>query len=317
MKARAAAAAASILGAAALALPTGAAAAVPTVSSLSPTAVGSQTATLRGRVNPHGLATTVFFQYGTTVAYGAQTGPVAVAARRSAVTVRIPIAGLQPTTRYHFRLVARNASGTVTTSDDTFRTARQGLAIVLSAAPNPVRFGGPTTISGAVTGTGAAGRTVQIEQSAFPFTAFVPLGNPLVADAQGHFAVPIVSFTVTTQFRARLTDRPVFSPVLTVGARAIVHTRVSRRHIRRGARVRFSGTVHPSEPGRPIAIQKRRHGRWITISGTVLRPGGTGFSVYGKTVRIRRGGLFRTFLGTGSGATVPSVGRTIRISTRR
>ena len=41
--------------------------------------------------------------------------------------------------------------------------------------------------------------------------------------------------------------------------------------------------------GRGIAIQKRRDGRWITISGTVERAGGAGFARYGKTIRVRRG----------------------------
>ena len=38
-------------------------------------------------------------------------------------------------------------------------------------------------------------------------------------------------------------------------------------NVRRGGRVHFSGTVRPSEPGRGIAIQKRRDGRWITVAG--------------------------------------------------
>ena len=139
-----------------------------------------------------------------------------------------------------------------------------------------------------------------------------------MTDARGRFSMAVLSLPVTTQFRARVTDRAgIVSPVLPVGARAVVGTRVTSTNVRRGGRVHFSGTVRPSEPGRGIAIQKRRDGRWITVAGTVARPGGGAFAIYGKTIRVPRGGLYRVFLGAGSGATVPNVGRTIRIRTHR
>jgi hypothetical protein len=296
-----------------------AAAAVPTVSTLAPTGVTIQAATLRGRVNPRSLPTTYFFQYGPTVAYGAQTATASAGSGAAAVTVTGAVGALLPATTYHFRLVATNASGTAVTPDRTFRTPNQALAVSLAATPNPVPVGGPTTLVGTVTGTGSAGRTVQIQQRPFPFApTFANVGNALVSDARGRFSMTILSLPVTTQFRARVTDRAgVVSPILPVGARAIISTQVSRTRVRRGGRVHFSGTVRPSEPGRGIAIQKRRDGRWITVSGTAARPAGAAFAVYGKTIRIRRGGVYRVFLGTGIGATVPNVGRTVRIRTFR
>ena len=86
--------------------------------------------------------------------------------------------------------------------------------------------------------------------------------------------------------------------------------------MRRGRRVRFSGTVRPAEVNRPLAIQRRRRGQWVTVTGTVTRPRTPSFAVYGKTLRIRRAGLYRVFLGNGSGATAPNVGREIRIRVR-
>jgi hypothetical protein len=304
----------------ALAVPAAVAvAAVPIVTTLPPTGVTIQSATLRGTVNPRTLAANFFFQYGPTAAYGAQTAVTPAGAGASAVTVTAAAGALVPATTYHFRLVATNASGTVVTPDRTFRTPAQVLRVVLTATPNPVAFGGPTTLVGAVTGTGNAGRPVQIQQRVFPFAGgFANVGNALVTDPRGRFAMAILSLPLTTQYRALVTDRRgVVSPALPVGARAIVGTRVTTTRVRRGGRVHFSGTVRPSEPGRGIAIQKRRDGRWITVSGTVARPGGAGFAIYGKTIRVRRGGLYRVFLATGSGATVPNVGRTIRIRTRR
>jgi hypothetical protein len=294
-------------------------AAVPGVTAQAPTGVTAAGATLHGRVNPRSLATTYFFQYGPTVAYGARTAAAEAGSGAAAVSVSAPVAGLAANTTYHFRLVARNASGTATTADRTFRTRAIRLAVALGATPNPAPVGAATTLVGVVTGTGAAGRPVQIEQRPFPFRgAFANAGNALVADAAGRFSMAVLVLPITTQYRARVTDRAgVVSPALVVGARASVGTQVSSTHVRRGGRVHFSGRVRPSEPGRGIAIQKRRDGRWITVAGTVARAGGAGFAVYGKTIRIPRGGLYRVFLGTGQGATVPNVGRTIRITTRR
>jgi hypothetical protein len=292
---------------------------VPTVATQAATGVMIQAATLRGTVNPRSLATSYFFQYGPTSAYGAQTAPASLAAGAAAVRVTGAAGALVPATTYHFRLVATNATGTSVTADRTFRTPAQALRVALAATPNPTSFGGPTTLVGTVTGTGAAGRPVQIQQRAFPFAGgFANVGNALVTDARGRFSMAVLSLPVTTQFRARVTDRAgIVSPVLPVGARAIVGTRVTSTNVRRGGRVHFSGTVRPSEPGRGIAVQKRRDGRWITVAGTVARPGGGAFAIYGKTIRVSRGGLYRVFLGSGSGATVPNVGRTIRIRTHR
>jgi len=292
---------------------------VPAVATQAATGVTIQAATLRGTVNPRSLATSYVFQYGPTAAYGAQTAPASLAAGAAAVRVTGAAGALVPATTYHFRLVATNATGTSVTADRTFRTPAQALRVALAATPNPTSFGGPTTLVGTVTGTGAAGRPVQIQQRAFPFAGgFANVGNALVTDARGRFSMAVLSLPVTTQFRARVTDRAgIVSPVLPVGARAVVGTRVTSTNVRRGGRVHFSGTVRPSEPGRGIAIQKRRDGRWITVAGTVARPGGGAFAIYGKTIRVSRGGLYRVFLGSGSGATVPNVGRTIRIRTHR
>jgi hypothetical protein len=292
---------------------------VPAVATQAATGVTIQAATLRGTVNPRSLATSYVFQYGPTAAYGAQTAPASLAAGAAAVRVTGAAGALVPATTYHFRLVATNATGTSVTADRTFRTPAQALRVALAATPNPTSFGGPTTLVGTVSGTGAAGRPVQIQQRAFPFAGgFANVGNALVTDAGGRFSMAVLSLPVTTQFRARVTDRAgIVSPVLPVGARAVVGTRVTSTSVRRGGRVHFSGTVRPSEPGRGIAVQKRRDGRWITVAGTVARPGGGAFAIYGKTIRVSRGGLYRVFLGSGSGATVPNVGRTIRIRTHR
>lgn len=67
-------------------------------------------AALNGRVNPHGLATTVWFEYGGTTAYGQTTSPQSIGSGSSIVYVIAPVSGLN-LPGYHFRLVAQNSGG--------------------------------------------------------------------------------------------------------------------------------------------------------------------------------------------------------------
>jgi hypothetical protein len=82
--------------------------------------------------------------------------------------------------------------------------------------------------------------------------------------------------------------------------------------------VRFSGTVRPAVPNVPMAIQKLGpSGRWVTLTGSITRPGGNGYAVYGKTLRVKRGGRYRVYVGATGGTFTPNVGRTIVIHTFR
>jgi phosphodiesterase/alkaline phosphatase D-like protein len=99
-----------------------ASAASPTVSTVSATSVTQTAATLRADVNPHGRATTVAFQYGTTTGYGSQTATRNGGDGTSARRVTFRLTGLTPGVRYHYRVIATNADGTTTGADRTFRT---------------------------------------------------------------------------------------------------------------------------------------------------------------------------------------------------
>jgi len=106
-----------------LALPSVAQAASPTVSTVSAASIAQKAATLRADVNPHGLATTYAFQYGTSTAYGSQTPARSAGSGTASKRVGFRITGLTPGVRYHYRVIASNADGTSTGADRSFKTA--------------------------------------------------------------------------------------------------------------------------------------------------------------------------------------------------
>jgi hypothetical protein len=81
-------------------------------------------ATLRGVVNPHGRETSYRFEYGTSTAYGSvEPQPSESVGRGSEVVAASEIIeALQPSTIYHYRLVATSDAGTSFGADQTFTT---------------------------------------------------------------------------------------------------------------------------------------------------------------------------------------------------
>jgi hypothetical protein len=85
------------------------------------TNVASSSATLNGSVDPHGLSTSVHFQYGTTTSYGRTTANQTKTGN-TYQNVAANISGLTTHTTYHFRIVTTNSAGTRFGSDRTFTT---------------------------------------------------------------------------------------------------------------------------------------------------------------------------------------------------
>ncbi len=79
-------------------------------------------ATLNGRVDPNGLETSAWFDYGTTTGYGSATATTSVGASTRMAPFAAPVSGLSPNSTYHYRIVARSGAGTTTGTDGTFTT---------------------------------------------------------------------------------------------------------------------------------------------------------------------------------------------------
>lgn len=94
----------------------------PTVTTGAATSVAATGATLNGTVNPDGLDTTDYFQFGTTTSYDLQTSPTDAGSGTTNVALSAPVNALQSATTYHYRLVAVNAQGTTYGSDETLTT---------------------------------------------------------------------------------------------------------------------------------------------------------------------------------------------------
>jgi hypothetical protein len=93
----------------------------PIVTTNPATNVTPSSATLNGSLDPHGLTTQVYFQYGTATSYG-HTTPMQSQTGNTYRNIPANISGLATHTTYHFRIVATNSGGTRFGSDRTFAT---------------------------------------------------------------------------------------------------------------------------------------------------------------------------------------------------
>lgn len=93
----------------------------PIVSTNPATNVSNFSATINGTVNPNGLTTAVYFEYGTTTNYGSNTATQNYSGSTTQ-NVFANVSSLSAGATYHFRIVGSNAAGTTNGADSTFTT---------------------------------------------------------------------------------------------------------------------------------------------------------------------------------------------------
>ncbi len=93
------------------------------------TEVSAKAATLNAELNPNGAATTYHFEYVDDAAFQAsgfagakKTPDASLDAGAASIVVSQALSGLQPGTRYHYRIVASNLAGPLTGPEHTFKT---------------------------------------------------------------------------------------------------------------------------------------------------------------------------------------------------
>ena len=122
----------------------------PLVTTL-PATVNGNSATLNGTVNPQGLNSGSWFNWGLTTNYGNVTATNTFAVGYSLSTNTITLSSLSPGT-YHFQIVATNADGTNYGSDQSFSITGPPQVATLPATAN----GNLATLSGTVDPEGLA-----------------------------------------------------------------------------------------------------------------------------------------------------------------
>ncbi len=94
----------------------------PSVTTKAASSITTSSARLNGTVSPNGLATTYYFDYGSSTDYGSKTAVATAGSGTAAKSVSATVTGLGPGV-HHFRLVATSSAGTSTGGDLSFGSA--------------------------------------------------------------------------------------------------------------------------------------------------------------------------------------------------
>jgi phosphodiesterase/alkaline phosphatase D-like protein len=187
----------------ALAVAPALAASPPTAATGAAQQVQFASATVTGTVNPMGSATSYYFQYGATAAYGLATSATSAGAGTAPVAVQQGLSGLNASSTYHYRVVAASAGGTVVGADATFTTSKP-------PAPQPT-----TLAATSVTATTAVVNG-SVNPQGFATTYYFQYG---VTSSYG-------TTTTTRSAGSGTTATAVSEPLSGLGASTIYHYRV-------------------------------------------------------------------------------------------
>jgi hypothetical protein len=278
--------------------------AAPTVTTKAASSVKDTSATLNGSVNPNGLATTVYFEYGTSTSYGTKTPAVSAGSGTGTKSVSAAVTGLTGGATYHFRLVATNATGTTNGADQTFATA--GKPILHTLAPTAVT-GTSATLTGTLDPNGHStswyfeyGTTTGYGVKTSPQntgpsgvrTVSAPIGG-LTPGTTYHFRL-VATSSAGTGYSADATFATV-GPAVTISASATT--------VVFGRRVTLHGTVSSKQANASVGIYALRQGAGsFTAVATVLTGAGGTWSLSVKpAIRTTYKALF------GGGSAVKTV----------
>jgi hypothetical protein len=284
----------------------------PSVDNQHATAVTATGVHLSATLNPNGATTTYYFQYGRSTSYGNRSARLTLPADAGPTAVAADLSGLRPYTRYHWRLYATNSAGKTPGRDHTFRTARVATSLTLFTDHGTVPWGRGVTLGGRVSGAGAKGMTLALEQQRFPFDAGFAQVRTTRAGSDGGYLFSVDNVWELTRYRVvSQTQTPLASAVTTV--RVKPRTSIKARNLSR-KRARISGTIRPAVTGE-LSLQRRRaSGRWVQVKHRTL----TGAKAYSlKVWRQRRvDRAYRVVVLPVKGAYVKATSRKVVVSRR-
>lgn len=169
------------------------------------------TARLNGTVNPEALETKYHFEYGTTTSYGSASPEVSAGSGVINQAENAILNSLKANTEYHYRLVAKNNTGTTNGEDNTFTTTTTPPSVETKTAADVMETSaalngsvnpegnetkyyfeyGPTKSYGTKTAEASAGAgtsSVEVSKTSTGLTADTEYHYRIVAtDAEGTF----------------------------------------------------------------------------------------------------------------------------------
>ena len=167
--------------------------------------------------------------------------------------------------------------------------------LTIKASATKVTFGKSVTFTG-TTRNMPAGTAVEVWENPYPYSAgFKNTGRAGVVDPSGNYTVTGVKPTMHTQYKVvARSSPPTESATVFVQVALRVSFRVSDSTPKRGARVRFYGSVAPApHVGKLVSIQRRSStGKFVTVART--RTSAT--STYSRRVRVRSTGVYRVLV---------------------
>jgi hypothetical protein len=282
----------------------------PTVTTGAASAVTTTTATLTGSVDPHGVATTYYFEYGTK-SPSTHTPVASAGAGTATVAVSAPLAKLAPGTSYVYRLVAVGA-GTTIGATRSFTAGKIAPSLSLRSTANPVEAGAGVTFDGTLSGTGAGVRTVALEIEPYPYTGgFRQFGAAEQTSASGTFTFTLPALSVNTLVRAVTVGGSPSLVTAAIAEKAVV--RINLRVRRHGRAVRFSGQIAPAGAPVQIQIQRRFRGRWVTIVRTTTHRISAKLAAYAHTIAQPHSGRYRVVAHVRNGSLLSSHSRVVTL----
>ena len=231
---------------------------VAVTADASPIAV--TTATLRGQVNPDGLSTTLWFEYGTSTAYGTKTASHSAGSGTTVRAVSDAITRLKTGTTYHFRLVAQNSGGRVFGLDKALTTVGPPAAVTGAAqgvGPDTAQLTGSIDTHGrSTTWWFDYGTTTRYGRSTTHRSAGSRAGAQTVT-------TPLTALAATATYHYRLVARS--DGGTTYGAdQSFTTTGVSlttaARQVVFGGRIRLTGSVPTRTAGEQVIVFSKPYG---------------------------------------------------------
>ncbi len=151
----------------------------PVISNVTVASRTETTATIEFTIDPNGAEASYVISYGPSSAYGQQTEPVSIGPTPGSKRLQRMLTGLEPHRTYHFRVLATNFKGTVSSQDQQFVTDLPAATTASASSPGTVtQVPGPLPppVLGKTANVELVSGTVLI---ALPPTAQASLARPL------------------------------------------------------------------------------------------------------------------------------------------